>query len=147
MERSMMREEKTIKSYSELMTIPTFNERYRYLKLKGRVGEDTFGCDRYLNQVFYNSPEWKRFRRKIIIRDNGNDLGINGRPIGGKILIHHINPITKKDILDRADSLMDPENVICVSHNTHEAIHYGDESLLQEDYVPRFKNDTAPWRL
>ena len=143
----MKKEEKTIKSYSELISLQTFNERYRYLKLRGIIGENTFGCDRYLNQIFYRSPEWKTFRRKIIIRDNGNDLGIDGRPIGGKIIIHHINPITKQDILDRAESLMDPENVICVSHNTHEAIHYGDERLLQEDYVPRFKNDTAPWRL
>lgn len=134
------------KSYEELVKLKTFKERYRYLKLNGRVGEETFGCDRYLNQVFYRSKEWKDFRNKIIIRDNGCDLGIDGMEIHSKLLIHHINPITKRDILERSSLLMDENNVICVSHNTHEAIHYGDESLLIEEYVPRRPNDTIPWR-
>jgi len=134
------------KSYEELVKLKTFKERYRYLKLNGRVGEETFGCDRYLNQVFYRSKEWKDFRNKIIIRDNGCDLGIDGMEIHNKLLIHHINPITKRDILERSSLLMDENNVICVSHNTHEAIHYGDESLLIEEYVPRRPNDTIPWR-
>lgn len=134
------------KSYEELVKLKTFKERYRYLKLSGRVGEETFGCDRYLNQVFYRSKEWKDFRNKIIIRDNGCDLGIDGMEIHSKLLIHHINPITKRDILERSSLLMDENNVICVSHNTHEAIHYGDESLLIEEYVPRRPNDTIPWR-
>ncbi len=134
------------KSYEELVKLKTFKERYRYLKLNGRVGEETFGCDRYLNQVFYRSKEWKDFRNKIIIRDNGCDLGIDGMEIHSKLLIHHIVPITKRDILERSSLLMDENNVICVSHNTHEAIHYGDESLLIEEYVPRRPNDTIPWR-
>lgn len=134
------------KTYEELIKLKTFKERYRYLKLSGRIGEETFGFNRYLNQVFYRSKEWKQFRNKIIIRDNGCDLGIDGMEIHSKILIHHINPITKKDILERSELLMDENNVICVSHNTHEAIHYGDESLLQDEYIPRRPNDTIPWR-
>lgn len=134
------------KTYEELIKLKTFKERYRYLKLSGRIGEETFGFNRYLNQVFYRSKEWKQFRNKIIIRDNGCDLGIDGMEIRNKILIHHINPITKKDILERSELLMDENNVICVSHNTHEAIHYGDESLLQDEYIPRRPNDTIPWR-
>ena len=134
------------KTYEELVKLKTFKERYRYLKLSGRIGEETFGFNRYLNQVFYRSKEWKQFRNKIIIRDNGCDLGIDGMEIHSKILIHHINPITKKDILERSELLMDENNVICVSHNTHEAIHYGDESLLQDEYIPRRPNDTIPWR-
>lgn len=134
------------KTYEELIKLKTFKERYRYLKLSGRIGEETFGFNRYLNQVFYRSKEWKQFRDKIIIRDNGCDLGIDGMEIRNKILIHHINPITKKDILERSELLMDENNVICVSHNTHEAIHYGDESLLQDEYIPRRPNDTIPWR-
>ena len=134
------------KSYHEMVKLKTFKERYEYLKLSGRIGNVTFGCDRYLNQVFYNSKEWKNFRNQIIIRDNGCDLGIDGRIITGKLLIHHINPITKKDILNRSDLLFDEDNVICVSHMTHEAIHYGDSSLLLEDYIPRRPNDTIPWR-
>lgn len=134
------------KTYEELVKLKTFKERYRYLKLSGRIGEETFGFNRYLNQVFYRSKEWKQFRNKIIIRDNGCDLGIDGMEIHSKILIHHINPITKKDILERSELLMDENNVICVSHITHEAIHYGDESLLQDEYIPRRPNDTIPWR-
>lgn len=136
----------SIKTYSELITIPTFIERYQYLRLGGRVGEDTFGYDRYLNQAFYTSKEWKRFRRDVIVRDMGCDLGIEDREIHGLIIIHHITPITKEDILNRSECLMDFDNVICVSDITHKAIHYGDESLLFTLPIERSKNDTCPWR-
>jgi hypothetical protein len=128
------------------MSLKTFEERYRYLRIHGEVGAETFGCDRYLNQVFYSSPEWKRFRRAIIIRDMGCDLGIEDREINGLIIIHHINPITIEDILQRRECLMDPENVICVSFNTHQAIHYGDENLLIQGPIERTMNDTCPWK-
>ena len=135
------------KSYSDLLTLPTFEERFRYLKLGGKVGEETFGFDRYLNQVFYSSAEWKRFRRDIIVRDLGCDLGIEDREIGGIIILHHINPIALVDIHRRnLDVLLNPENVICTSHNTHNAIHYGDESLLTLAPIVRRPNDTCPWR-
>lgn len=136
----------TIKTYSELITLPTFKERYEYLRLNGSVGEDTFGFDRYLNQIFYKSEEWKRIRNRVIIRDNGCDLGIEDRAIRGKILIHHLNPITSDDIVSRSDLLLNPEYLICVSHNTHNAIHYGDEQLLVLEPIIRTKNDTCPWR-
>lgn len=137
----------TIKSYSELITLLTFEERYRYLRLGGTVGEETFGYDRYLNQVFYTSKLWRDFRRDIIVRDLGCDLGISDREIGGLILIHHLNPISLDDILKRnLEVLVNPENAICVSHNTHQAIHYGDESLLITAPIERSKNDTCPWR-
>lgn len=136
-----------IRSYSELITLPTFEERYHYLKLGGVVGEETFGYDRYLNQVFYSSKEWKTFRRDIIVRDMGCDLGIEDREIGRTILIHHMNPITLADIHQRnLDVLLNPENVICTSLNTHNAIHYGDESLLVLAPIERSRNDTCPWR-
>ena len=134
------------KRYSELSTIPTYEERFKYLQLKGAVGNDTFGYDRYLNQILYNSPEWKRLRNQIIIRDNGRDLGCEGYEIYGRILIHHMNPITVDDIVSRDPIVFDPENLICVSHNTHNAIHYGDENLLIMAPVERTKNDTCPWR-
>lgn len=134
------------KRYSELITIPTYEERFKYLQLKGAVGYDTFGYDRYLNQILYNSPEWKRLRNQIIIRDNGRDLGCEGYEIYGRILIHHMNPITVEDIVSRDSIVFDPENLICVSHNTHNAIHYGDENLLIMAPVERTKNDTCPWR-
>lgn len=136
----------SIKTYSELITIPTYEERFQYLQLKGAVGKDTFGYDRYLNQIFYNSPEWKRLRNQIIIRDNGCDLGCEGYEIYGRVLIHHLNPITVEDVVSRNPIVFDPENLICVSHNTHNAIHYGDESLLILAPVERTKNDTCPWR-
>ena len=136
----------TIKTYSELIKLPTFIERYRYLRLTGRVGEDTFGFDRYLNQVFYKSKEWQRIRDKVIVRDNGCDLGTEDRPIAGKILIHHMNPITDKDILNLTDILLNPEYLICVSHITHNAIHYGDENLLITEPIVRTKYDTCPWK-
>lgn len=136
----------SIKTYSELIRIPTFVERYRYLRLGGAVGKSTFGYDRYLNQLFYSSKEWKEFRRKIILRDCGCDLGIVGREIHGFIMIHHLNPIDVDDILRRTELLLDPENAICTSHPTHQAIHYGDESLLLIAPIERHKNDTCPWR-
>lgn len=136
-----------IKTYSELITIPTFEERYRYLQLKGVVGKDTFGFDRYLNQKFYRSAEWKRIRDFVIIRDNGCDLGIEDRVIHGKILIHHMNPITEKDIYNLSDILLDPEYLISVTHSTHNAIHYGDEDLIIKAPVVRSKYDTCPWKL
>lgn len=135
-----------IKSYSELITLPTFIERYRYLKLGGRVGEETFGSDRYLNQILYKDRQWLRARDKVIIRDNGCDLGMEGHEIHGKILVHHINPITKEDILRRDPKLFDPENLICTIKNTHDAIHYGDEGLLIVAPVIRSRNDTCPWK-
>ena len=133
--------------YSELIELPTFEDRFDYLQLKGRVGEDTFGHSRYLNQLFYHSPEWRRFRDQIIIRDNGCDLAIDDRPIFDRIYIHHINPITVEDIEARRSFLMDPENAICVSFTTHNAIHYGDESLLiNSQPTKRTPNDTCLWR-
>lgn len=134
------------RSYSEVITLPTFLERYQYLKIGGVIGEETFGYDRYLNQTLYRSAEWKRFRRDMIIRDNGCDLAHDEYEIVGKILLHHINPITPKDVIRRDPKIFDPENVICVSLNTHNAIHYGDESLLMLDPVIRTENDTCPWR-
>jgi hypothetical protein len=136
-----------IKTFTELSRIESFKERYHYLRLDGRVGEDTFGFDRYLNQVFYKSPEWKRVRDFVILRDNGCDLGVPGYEIYGKILIHHMNPITIEDIRHGNESILDPEFLICVSHNTHNAIHYGDEDLLITEPIVRTKNDTCPWRL
>lgn len=136
----------TIKTYSELIDLPTFEERYRYLRLKGNVGEDTFGFDRYLNQKFYRSAEWKRIRDQVIVRDNGCDLGIEDRMIPGRILIHHMNPITEKDLRYATDILMNPEYLICVSHMTHNAIHYGDEDLLIKAPVVRTPYDTCPWK-
>ena len=135
-----------IKTYSELIAFPTYEERFRYLQLKGAVGKDTFGYDRYLNQILYNSQEWKRFRDKIIIRDNGCDLACEGYDIRGRILVHHINPIRVDDVVNRNPIVFDPENVVCVTHNTHNAIHYGDESLLVLAPVERTKNDTCPWK-
>lgn len=136
----------SIKTYSELITLPTFEERYRYLRLRGSVGEDTFGFDRYLNQKFYRSVEWKRIRDQVIIRDNGCDLGLEDRAIHGKIMIHHMNPITEKDIRYLTEILLNPEYLISVSHNTHNAIHYGDEDLLIKAPIVRTKHDTCPWK-
>ena len=137
----------SIRTYSELITIPTFEERFKYLQLKGSVGKDTFGYDRYLNQLFYQTIEWKRLRRDLIIRDCGCDLGVEGYEIHGRIIIHHMNPITKEDLLDRTDYIMNPEYLICTTHSTHNAIHYGDESLLVTAPIVRSKNDTCPWKL
>lgn len=137
---------KTIRTYSELITLPTFEERYRYLRLKGRVGEDTFGFDRYLNQVLYHSKEWKDIRDYVIIRDNGCDLAMEGYEIPGKVLIHHMNPITAKDIERRSDFLLNPEYLITTVLSTHNAIHYGDENLLPRLPTGRSMHDTCPWK-
>ena len=136
----------SIRSYSELIHIPTFKERYEYLRLFGKVGKETFGYDRYLNQVLYTSDEWRRFRRDIVIRDNGCDLGCEGYELQSRIIVHHINPITVEDVLNRSYMVFDPDNVISVSHNTHQAIHYGDESLLPLLPVERSRYDTCPWK-
>ena len=136
----------SIRTYSELITIPTFEERFEYLQLKGSVGIDTFGYDRHLNQVLYRSPEWKRLRNQIIIRDCGCDLACEGYDIHSKVLIHHLNPITVEDVLARSRKVFDPDNLVCVSHNTHNAIHYGDVDLLITGPIIRTKNDTCPWR-
>lgn len=134
------------KRYSELITLPSFKERFLYLKLDGVVGKETFGFKRWLNQEFYHCDEWLRFRDSIIIRDGGCDLGVSGYDIYGPVLIHHLNPITYEDILHRNPCVFDPENVICTRLKTHNAIHYGDESLLALAPVERSRNDTCPWR-
>lgn len=134
------------KSYEELKIFKTFEEIFEYLKISGKVGETTFGSKRQLNQILYKSPEWKKVRDQVIIRDNGCDLGIEDRRISGRILVHHINPITVKDIINRDPKVFDMNNLICVSHMTHEAIHYGDENLLMKDPVERTQNDTCLWR-
>lgn len=135
-----------IRTYSELIKYPSFIERFRYLKLDGRVGEDTFGYDRYLNQKFYRSSEWKHIRNLVITRDFGCDLAHQDFEIPGMILIHHMNPITKDDVIEHSDFLLNPEYLVCVSYDTHQAIHYGDESLLVHELPVRKPNDTCPWR-
>ena len=135
-----------IKTYSELITIPTFEERFEYLKLDGCVGVETFGFDRYLNQAFYKSDEWLSIRDYVITRDNGCDLGVEGYEIYGRIIIHHMNPITKEDILQRSKFLIDPEYLITTIKRTHDAIHYSDSNLLVKAPIERSKNDTCPWR-
>ena len=138
---------KNIKTYSELITLPTFEERYRYLRIGGAVGKETFGFDRYLNQKFYASTEWRNFRRDVIVRDMGCDIGIEGREIQGLIFIHHLNPIDPKDIREKnVRVLLDFENVVCVSFNTHNAIHFGDDSILFAEPVERTRHDTCPWK-
>lgn len=136
-----------IRTYSELITLPTFEERFEYLKLDGKVGVQTFGSHRWLNQVLYRSPEWRHIRDKVIFRDNGCDLGIEGHDIYKNAYIHHLNPITKQQVLDRDPSLFDLNNLITVSYQTHQAIHYGDKSILMLDPVERFANDVTPWRI
>ena len=147
----------SIKTYSELITIPSFEERFRYLQLDGQIVIETFGYDRYLNQILYNSKDWRSFRNYIIIRDNACDLAHedheipswrdeNGKLHGPKILIHHINPIMLVDIEKRNPMIFDPENVITTILSTHNAIHYGDESLLPKKPIERSQNDTCPWR-
>ena len=135
-----------IKKYSELIKLKTFEERYEYLRLGGIVGKETFGFDRYLNQTFYKTDEWLSIRDHVIVRDNGCDLGIEGREIHSRILVHHMNPITKEDILSRSECLLNPEYLICTIKSTHDAIHYGDKSLLIAMPVERRKNDTCPWK-
>ena len=135
------------RSYLELIELKTFEDRFDYLRLDGVVGAETFGSSRQLNQALYRSYEWKKIRDMIILRDNGCDLGIEGRDIFQQPYIHHLNPITKKQIIDRDPILFDPNNLITVSYQTHQAIHYGDKSILMLDPVERFANDVAPWRI
>jgi hypothetical protein len=137
---------RNIKCYSELILLPTFIERFWYLKLPGMIGDQTFGGKRYLNQILYTSDGWKAFRNKIIIRDNGCDLAIDGREIFERITVHHINPITIEDVLSNNPKVWDPENVIIVSDMTHKAIHYGDERLLIKEPTIRREYDTCPWK-
>ena len=135
-----------IRTYSELIRLPTFLERYEYLKLDGLVGKDTFGFDRYLNQIFYKSKEWLSIRDHVIVRDNGCDLGIRDREIHGRILIHHINPLSKEDILSRSDLLLNPDYLISTTKSTHDAIHYGKISKEDVELIVRTKGDTCPWK-
>lgn len=136
-----------LRSYSELIKLPTFLERFNYLKLDGIVGEETFGSRRYLNQRFYASSEWKRLRDQVIVRDDGCDLGIDGRTIFGPVYIHHLNPITLDDIIHARPKCTDLDNLICISYETHQAIHYGDFHKLSSDPIERTPNDTCPWKL
>ena len=136
-----------IRTYSELITLPTYMERFNYLKLNGSVGKETFGYDRHINQMLYQrNPRWKKSRDIVIIRDNGCDLGVEGHEIHEKILVHHMNPITMDDIINDRDWIYDPEFLICTIHNTHNAIHYGDENLLVVAPIERTPYDTCPWK-
>ena len=137
---------KMIKCYSDLRQIDSFKERYFYLKLHGKVGEETFGYDRFVNQALYKSYEWKKTRREIIIRDNGCDLGVDGFELDSFVIVHHINPITLEDIEEERDIIFDPENLICCSQRTHKAIHFGDESLLPKEPIIRRPGDTCLWK-
>lgn len=136
----------TIRTYSELINIPTFEERFRYLQLDGTVGVDTFGFDRIFNQLFYRSSEWRRIRDIVITRDYGRDLAVEGYEIHGRIIIHHMNPITLDDLDKKSEFLLNPEYLITTTHTTHNAIHYGDENLLPKSPIERSRNDTCPWR-
>lgn len=137
----------SIKTYEELMRFDTFLERYQYLRIGGRVGDETFGFERYLNQVFYRTDlEWRDIRHEVIIRDGGCDLGMDDREIDGAVIIHHLNPLTRDDIIYRTEFLLDPKYLISCSRNTHNAIHYGNEDLLVLDPIIRTRNDTCPWR-
>lgn len=142
-----MMNQRIIRTYSELIKLPTFKERFEYLKLGGVIGEETFGFDRYLNQMFYKSREWKKLRNDIIVRDNGCDLAMPDREIIDQtILIHHMNPLTKEDILNMTEFVLNPEYLICTILNTHNAIHYGNSDLLYQEPIIRYKNDMCPWR-
>ena len=132
--------------YSEVLNYETYEERFNYLKLSGQVAKETFGSNRTLNQILYKDPEWRRTRDKIILRDGGCDLGIPGREIFGPISVHHINPITAEDVINRNYKVFDPNNLICTSDLTHKAIHYSDEHILLKDPIVRTKNDTCPWK-
>ena len=134
------------RAYSELIQIPTYEERIEYLRLAGKVGNDTFGFDRIFNQMFYRSKDWKDTRRRIILRDSGCDLGLTDRPIAGKILVHHMNPISLDDIQNKTEYLLNPNYLICVSHDTHNAIHYGTEIPKSSEPIVRTPNDTCPWK-
>lgn len=139
-------QDQVIKSYTELSKLKTFEERFEYLKIGGQVGIETFGFDRYLNQTLYNSPEWRNVRAQVLIRDEGRDLGLEGRDISKYAIIHHMNPITERQILDRDPEIFDPEYLITVSRKTHNAIHYGSIDLLNDQPVERTANDTCPWK-
>lgn len=141
-----MNKPKKIRTYSELITLSTYEDRLNYLKLNNKVGEDTFGFDRYMNQDFYRSAEWKNTRNKVITRDLGHDMGIDDHEIYGKIIVHHMNPISKDDIDKSTDFLLDPEYLICVSSETHNMIHYGIENQNRQTFVERKPNDTCPWK-
>lgn len=135
-----------MRTYGDLIQLPTYKERFEYLKLLGEVGKDTFGFDRYLNQSFYKSPIWRKIRNEVILRDNGCDLAHPDFPIAGKIIIHHMNPVDTDDIVYQREVLLNPDYLVCVSHITHNAIHYGDMELLPSDPIERKPNDTCPWR-
>ena len=134
-----------MRKYTELLRIPTYEERFEYLQILGSIGIETFGFDRYLNQTFYTSEQWKRMRSFCIARDLGNDMAFEGRPIAGRVLLHHMNPITPSQLAHGSFSLLDPENLVCVSHQTHNAIHFGSKENLQQDYIPRKPNDHILW--
>lgn len=134
------------RTYSELVALPTFKDRYDYLKLDGTIGDQTFGSKRYLNQKFYHSAEWKKFKQAMIIRDNGCDLGVPDYQINGRIYLHHLNPLTIEEILEHPEVAMDPNNVICTTFETHNAIHYGELDITNYEPVTRTKNDTCPWK-
>ncbi len=136
-----------LRCYTDLIQLPTFKERYEYLRIGGIVGQDTFGFDRYLNQRFYRSPEWKQVRRDVIIRDEGRDLAMEGYELHGNIFVHHMNPISVKDINDVSDWVLNPEYLVCVSKRTHDAIHFGDAKLLTSLPDVRTPNDMCPWKL
>lgn len=138
---------KKIKCYSELKNFKTYDERFKYLQIGGRIGIESFGYDRYLNQAFYRCPDWKDIRNQVIIRDNGCDLGLDGYPISGRVIIHHMNVITIDDVLNYNSDIFNPEYLICVSHQTHNAIHYGDETYPDKfKVIERRPNDTIPWK-
>lgn len=135
-----------IRSYSEMIKFPTLQERFDYCALGQNVGDQTFGYERYMNQVFYRSYEWRKIKRTVILRDNGCEFGLPDYPIGGKIVVHHLNPLTADDILTGSDYLRDPEYLVCVSLLTHNAIHFGTAELLPQEYIPRSPDDTCPWK-
>lgn len=135
-----------MRTYSELIQLETFEERFDYLRLGDRIGKETFGFDRYLNQIFYSSPEWKAIRNEVIVRDNGCDMALEGYEIYDHILIHHMNPISVEDIRDRNDDILNIDYLVCVSHNTHNAIHYGNDIFKALQYKERKPNDTCPWK-
>lgn len=141
-----MKSRAILKSYRNLILLPTILDRFEYLRIKANVGDPTFGFDRFINQDFYQSREWRQVRMKVIARDEGCDLGMPDYPIGGKVIIHHINPITAEDIENASDLLFDLDNLICVSESTHNAIHFGDETLLPAEPIIRRPGDTCPWR-
>lgn len=134
-----------IRTYSELIEFDTFLDRYKYLSLRGTVGQETFGFDRWINQQFYTSSEWRKLRRDVIIRDLGCDLGVAGYDIHSRLIIHHMNPLTQDDIVHGTRNALDPEFLICTTHDTHNAIHFGDANLLAKPHIPRSPGDTKLW--